>query len=583
MDSRENLHLEVDGPLYRPAKPMPFELVQHCGIYLEEKLYTQALNLLTHILTSGTVAGSPAFVPTPALLAVAATLVVYPGTTNRAKTAEEKEAASAALRLLRLTNTLVGPLAARFDAAFSFTHFETSRQGARRRQGNQGARHNDGDHMETHREHGMPLNFHLGQSGSLWSRAEDFWHAVGWAFNCSILHLDRWERWRLWLQFICEALEDDWSERVRQSDGQGDEEETGQDDGNAKDQLLRDSLIFRYLLSESGGYGRNRRIMRAIFANGSPSAVGEFRQIFNNEQKDLKPDKDNHKKREGGVNIDQDEYGDYITHDEAESDETEESVAPRPRTNNRPKRARRATKAAGAQNTDPTHSSDTTTTTTTAASIVHSGLSLLGGYESLVLRQRLLHLLSTVSERFPKEFVPLDDLYHMFVENIRHQPFPIFQAFVTPAVLPYFSPAAQTTLCEFLLFRMRESSAPDTDEEYLSQTKLEECFLPFAANSPSIVENAKVSVTLESLLVLLAESEMLDITPSLRSAVQAGIVARADKAQLEVRKSHTDRLLEDTEWCWLLESGERLNFLVDVALLRRRETLGDLPELPDAE
>lgn len=29
---------EAPLPLYRPAKPLPFELRQHCGIYFEEKL-----------------------------------------------------------------------------------------------------------------------------------------------------------------------------------------------------------------------------------------------------------------------------------------------------------------------------------------------------------------------------------------------------------------------------------------------------------------------------------------------------------------------------------------------------------------
>jgi hypothetical protein len=200
---------------------------------------------------------------------------------------------------------------------------------------------------------------------------------------------------------------------------------------------------------------------------------------------------------------------------------------------------------------------------------VHGGVSLLGGFPSLALRQRLLHLLSAVSEDLPASFTTLEELYHLFVENIRHLPLPIYQAFVSPFVLPHFSAAAQTTLCEFLLFRMRENAAPDTDEEYLNQAKLEECFLPYAASTPSIVDNAKMSIALESLLVLLADSDMLTVTPELKTAVQEGIMARADKVQVETRKNQSSRKTEDIEWCWLLESGERLMFLVDEVLSRK--------------
>jgi len=35
---------EAPVPLYRPAKPLPFELRQHCGIYFEEKLCLSTLS-----------------------------------------------------------------------------------------------------------------------------------------------------------------------------------------------------------------------------------------------------------------------------------------------------------------------------------------------------------------------------------------------------------------------------------------------------------------------------------------------------------------------------------------------------------
>ncbi|KAG2418168.1 hypothetical protein HFD88_001269 [Aspergillus terreus] len=562
-------------PNYRPAKSLPFELVQHTGIFFEEKLYTQALNLLLNILASSAVADTPTFIPSPQHLAVAATLLVHPSTTTRAKTAEEEEAPSIALQLLRLTNSLVGPVAADFGSAFVFTHFDSSRRGRQRRA------------EDEHPTDGniKPLNLDLGQSASIWSRAEDFWHAVGWAFNCSVRHRERWAAWQLWLEFMCELLEADWSERVklqRLHDETASEDAATTSSGNTRKkkknrdkQILKESMIFRYISEGAGGYGQHRRILRAIFADGGAGAVSEFREVFHNELKQLKRDQQNIKKREVEVNIDEEQYGDYLTDDDDEDDDDNnnntnddpsetststpaESASKRPvRQTKRPRRGTRPSR-------DPSAKDDAVAATPSpAAAYALDDASLLGGLPALALRQRLLHLLSEVSEKLPDAFIGLENLYHLFVENIRHLPLPVFQAFVSPAVLPHFSPAAQTTLCEVLLFRMRESAAPDTDELYLTQAKLEHCFLPYAASTPSIADNTKVSIALESLLILLADNDMLKITPQLREAVEAGVLNRVDRVQVETKKSLANRQKEDVEWSWLLESGDRLMYLVN--------------------
>ncbi|KAE8349648.1 hypothetical protein BDV28DRAFT_57057 [Aspergillus coremiiformis] len=533
---------EVRSPLYRPARDLPFELVQHVGIFFEEKLYTQALNLLLNITTTATNPPTPVFVPSPQHLAVAATFLVHPSTTTRAKTAEEKEAPNASLRLLRLTNTLVGPISAKFGTAFSFTHFETSRHGRRRRPDDE--RSPDDDIK--------PLNLEMAQSASLWSRAEDFWQVVGWAFNCSVLHRERWATWQVWLEYMCEVLEDDWNERTRRMS----------EDTSAKSdrQILTNSLISRYIGTASTGYGRNRRILRAIFADGGPTAASEFREVFHHELK--KPNQhQNTKKRENNVNINEDQYGDYLTNDESSDNDPDPTTKRPPR---QPKRPRRGTRSKDAQSNDaadihpPTHAC--------------TDVSSHGGFPSLALRQRLLQLLSAVAETLPDSFVNLSDLYHLFAENIRHLSLPVFQALVAPSALPYLSSAARTTLCEFLLFRIRETAAPDTDEVYLSQTKLEECFLPYAASTASVVDNTKISILLETLLILLANNDMLKVTPQLQAAVEEGIHRRAERVQTEPKKGQSARRSEDAEWSWLLESGERLRFLVDEVLPRAEDS-----------
>jgi hypothetical protein len=408
-----------------------------------------------------------------------------------------------------------------------------------------------------------PLHLELAQSTAVWSRAEDFWHAVGWAFNCSVLHRERWERWQIWLEYMCEVLEDDWNERKRMSSST---KATSAKPDKASHELLKGSLIFRYITETTAGYGRNRRIFRSIFADGSSSSAGEFREVFHHELKKPRTDTDkNTKKREGQVNINEEQYGDYLTNDE---DSTSEPDTASKRPTRQTKRPRRGTRSKDAKGTEASVDAHTPTT------YAPSDVSCYGGFQSLALRQRLLHLLSAVSESLPESFTTLEDMYQLFVENIRHLPLPVFQTFISPSALPYFSPAARTTLCECLLFRIRESGAPDTNEMYLSQAKLEECFLPYAASSTSVVDNTKMSIILETLLILLANNDMLKVTAELKEAVEEGIERRAERAQTETKKSQNARKSEDAEWCWLLESGERLRFLVDEVLPRARNVDG---------
>ncbi|PWY95209.1 hypothetical protein BO94DRAFT_508280 [Aspergillus sclerotioniger CBS 115572] len=607
---------EVTLPLYRPAKPVPFELAQHAAIFFEERLYTQALDFLLNILTSGTVASAPAFTPPVQQLAVAATLLVHPSTTTRAKTTEEEEAPQAALRLLRLTNTLVGPIASKLGVAFTFNHFDAPRH-TRRRPAEEVPVPTGLSSEDT-----KPLNLDLSQKHSIWSSAEDFWHVVGWAFNCSVHHRQRWARWQVWLEIMCDVLESDWNERLRQQSEVKPSDTTttttktaptasptktrskkkhnpkGQDEDHSR-QILKDSLIFRYISGASATYGRNRRIVRSIFADGGSTSRNEFREVFHNELKHAKTDTNNSKKRSAQVNIDEEEFGDYLTDDDEieEDDNNEDEEATDPDLNlttstkrRQPKRPRRAPRTKPRKpvalgpgiNTPPGPYGGSAPSTGIIVPIeelptkhipyMHGDVGFFGGMRSLSLRQRLLYLLSTVSESLPDDFASLEDLYHLFAENIRHLPLPIFQAFVSPSTLPYFSPAAKTTLCEFLLFRMRETAAPDTDEEYLNQDKLERCFLPYMASTASISDNAKMSIALESLIILLADSDMLRITPELRDAVLEGNHRRITRARGEARRGGQEALqwADDIERTWLLESGERLLLLVDEILCGKK-------------
>lgn len=452
-------------------------------------------------------------------------------------------------------NSLVGPRNAALKTAFTFTHFETSRHGTRRYLDNTATNTSTG-HGDRKLNLDRDIDISLAQSASVWSRAEDFWHAVGWAFNCSVLHPARWEHWRIWLEFMCEVLEDDWEERRSEREGN-----PSGDDG-----ILKESMIARYITASNAGFGRNRRMLRAIFADGGATAVNEFREVFHHElklsRKKTTEGKET-KKREAAVDIDAEEYGDfYLTSDHDEDGASSGRESKRPRRGTVTRSRKRADTPKSNRN------SEAATPDPTLAS------SLLGDISSLALRQRLLHLLSTVAQALPADFMKLQDLYLLLVENIRPLPLPIYQSFISPLALPYFSSSAYSTLCEFLLFRLRESAAPDSDDEYLNQSKLEKCFLPYATATASLSDNVKMSLTLESLLILLADSNMLHITDETKLLTKKGIIRRAEKAQLETRKNQFARLSEDMEWSWLGESAERLTFLVEEVIPSSTNTTG---------
>ncbi|KAJ5640645.1 hypothetical protein N7528_000270 [Penicillium herquei] len=572
MDDSSQDYLDAMAPPngleYRKPAGLPEQLFHHAGIFFEEKLYTNGLSLLLNTLASGTYASNKVIIPLPQHIALCVTFLVHPSTTTRAKTSEEQDASNLALRLLRILGTLVNPEDCRLGEAFKFTE-RTSRSGRR----HEPSGHNSG--LQTDK----PLNLPMGTGDSLWSRAGDFWHAVGWAFNCSVLHPERWERWQVWLQYMCDIMQDDWAARVHKWEKRREERKNGTG-GNGKEstrdeqnkhekedlEIFRESLIFQFINSGSTS-GQHRRILRAIFADGGVKSVNEFGQVFKNELKSLRTP-EQAKKRDREVNIEMEEYGDYLAQDESDEElnrvndsgyspsNRESSSNPR-----KSKRTRRGTRSAGKGTPSQPPEKET--------SLPHSevGLAPMGGLGALKLRKQLLAILSNVSERLPDQFMHWYDLYDMFVENISPLSLPIFQAIVSPSVLPVLSAAAQTTLCEKLLLGLRESSAPSSDEDFLTQSKLEKCFLPYGAASNTAVNHIKISILLESVIILLASSELVVMTPSFKETVESGINHRADRAQEEFRRNQASRDNEPIEWCWLVESGERLMYLVEILSL----------------
>ncbi|KAL8915582.1 MAG: hypothetical protein Q9171_000147 [Xanthocarpia ochracea] len=528
--ARPSIHLEP-LPAWRTVKLLPYELREHCIIYLEESLYVPALHLLISLLTSGTTSAipTPAFLPPPQQLALAATLAVHPSLTTRAQSDDRLQASNLALKYLQLVLDLVGPVNGNLWEAFAFSTVETSsRRGARRRP--------TGDDLSPTKDDLDGINSELANAGSVWAKAQDFWHVVGWTFNCSLLYQRRWEIWQLWLKYMIDVLDKDWTLRAQMP---------LEDPANEQDPRER-SMIVQYINGGDTPARQERRILRAVFADGTSKSTGEFPEVWRNETKERKKDMET-PKPEAKLDIEADNWGLYMNNSASSSDleDTPPPTSP-------------AAAALGTNSSNP----------------LPDVSAPFGGPQSIILRLRLLSLLSTVSVFLPHTFTPLSTLYDLYLEHIRPLPLPSFFILVSPSSMQYFHQSAASSITQIILRSLISSSAPAPQTDDLTQKDLEGCYLPYPANTSSISDNAKVSLCVETLLRLLqGHCGLYWNHGHLQNAVEQGIEAREQKAKKAGKGRGKGKGDGEGEKMWLRASAGRMRALLD--LVRSQEQRED--------
>nr|POE56311.1 hypothetical protein CFP56_50855 [Quercus suber] len=487
---------------YRTARALPAQLLEHTTSALEEGLYADALALLSSTLTSGTgVQGVPALVPTPRHLALAATLAVHPSLTTRTTQPDRQIAADDALRYLQQVLKLVGPIGAEFHEAFRFKDRNPSyaRGGRVRRQPDDG----------TKDVRGITSNF--AGKDALWTSVDDFWSVVGWTFNCSATCQPRWERWRLWLAFMLDVLEADLDQRIKES-------RTGEDDE------IQNSLLAQYLAStkEAASRTSRRRILRAIFADGSSTSQAMFPEVFPNETRPPKRKRSLERvSARKAIDLENGEFGDY-----AQSDSTSSDSSSRPR--RRPPRTPQSA---------PTHPTSPKPSSSPSSPLTHPS--------ALILRHRLLTLLSTLCITSPRSLCSHADLSALLTETLRPLPLADFTRFVLPPTTPYLTPPAAANLLQTLLRPLLSAHAPAySDEAPLTPAVLARHYAPFAANGVKPADHAKVAVCVEAMVrVLWRGGGLLTGVKEgeVKDAVRKGVEARRKAIGAEDEKGRSGR------------------------------------------
>jgi hypothetical protein len=518
---------------YRPSGPLPTQLLDHATVCLEEELFSPAFDLLTSTLTAGSDGTRLALIPPPQYFSLAATIALHPGFTTRTTSQDKLDAGNDASRYLLQAAKVVGPRNADFTTAFKFVPRSTAPLRKKRQPrsarasditNSSGNSNDDGD--EDHQPGRIESQYLTRES--LWENADDFWAMVGWAFNCSVAHPPRWERWKLFLTFILDVMESDLEERI-QIGGVG------------------KSLLAWYLDPIGEGRNSKRRVMRAVLADGRPKCLAEFKEIWRNETKPPKVPKDVEEvgRKKGKLDLEKGEFGDYF------DDSDEESAG------HRTSRSTTA-RASRAQEESEDDSRLRKRRKTPRPSEESTNPMSLGDAVSLHLRQRLLAVLLRYCTTNPQSFLDSEDLFDLYTEFLRPLPLAVFRSLVLP---PHrlLDPHEQSSLNQMLLRPLISSSAPEYNANALTQEDFERHFAPFPAHVTNVVDNAKVALLVEDLLMLLWRSGTLERTEGLGKVIREGINARREKvAQGGGRKTGARAVEEEDAANAMRWSGERM-------------------------
>jgi hypothetical protein len=315
-------------------------------------------DFLYSLLVAGTSISTPAqphigYTAPPAYIAFASSLAVYPKTTTKTPSRVAKRGSDAALRYLQCLHTTIdGPAYPTIRKAFSFTEEHSRRRAPAYRSAAASLSPEPGGDVE--RIAGEAAN-----AESMWTRAEDFWQLVGWAFNCSLLHKKRWDRWRPWLGTMLDFLEADWEFCVKSSHAE---------DASAE-AIFHESLLWHYVVGDAASVNRNmrRRIVKAILATASVESLKDFPEIWAKEAQEQKCRKKQEEELEQ-VDFETGEMGDYES-DEEMHDALDEQIED------------------GTRGDCPSPGSRLLRN-------MHDAVDHLGGVDAINLRQRLIALVS---------------------------------------------------------------------------------------------------------------------------------------------------------------------------------------------
>lgn len=142
-------------------------------------------------------------------------------------------------------------------------------------------------------------------------------------------------------------------------------------DPEAMDDRYQNCILIQYLSEGAGSSTALRRIVKSIFADGSMDALKAYPEIFKDEVWEANAKTGTKRKREVKLNLDEDDYGDYLQNEDDEDDDDDNTPAP--------------------------SQSDVSSPSATEDSNAPSTASIAEDSEAVTIRLRLLALVSSTS------------------------------------------------------------------------------------------------------------------------------------------------------------------------------------------
>lgn len=169
----------------------------------------------------------------------------------------------------------------------------------------------------------------------------------------------------------------------------------------------------------------------------------------------------------------------------------------------------------------------------------------------------------------------LEYLYHVFVEKLIQLPLPAFARFIAGHDSP-LEVEPLVAIIRLLLRDLLPSTIPkpckvDSDadaQDSVSPAILMQCYLPFAYRAAD--NNAKISITVETLFRIMWAGKCIQWAPTLHTAVLKGIKARNEKsAPKRGQKDNSDQVARDM----LRASASRLLALSEISKAQYNEAV----------
>ncbi|CAG8956528.1 hypothetical protein HYFRA_00003915 [Hymenoscyphus fraxineus] len=522
----------VPAKRYRPSKSPAREIQQHCHIFFDESLYHSALSLLSDLVTAGAshpdCLNRPAITPIPFHIELVSALLIHPRWTTHLLQNESADLPARAITLLRNILSILGPINANLGEAFSFSEPERHRpmRGGRPRH----VAEADTGSSSSEEERPDRMLGVIANGGRLRRCAKDFWHVVGWAFNCSVKYPKRWQYWKVWLEFMFDVLHEDYEERKR-LDLEKHERDGRRPNQDPEYSMLRNSLLLEYLVHVKGRTSALKRVARSIFANGQEASLREFPEVYPNETRVPKDEQGQKRKREDSMQ--EANFGDY-------NDEMGDDAFESPKSS-----------LSDDEGEEP-----------------EADL-LLGGTESIALRQCIVKLLSQATADISEEFTDTVEYFDSIYECTKVLPNPAFSLFLSPSRTSQLPVVVQISLIQLSLLRLLPNNAPipakvlGRSRDEVTQEVLEKCYLPFPAMTSSVDDNTKLSILIENIFrIYVKQDGECYHTPVLDHAIEKGIKARENKIKDDrKKKSAQARKRDDADRAMMRASAERLRSL----------------------